>query len=434
MEDAVFHPNIKPFTKIVKMSKSFTKNHKNGNGNVIESQISIEERKKEIQIYLDIIMSKYKDYKYIDFDMGEQYIFDNFILDNKTKEGRVINQWLNYIYRHEKDITFKDLLDFIQKLTHTFIDSYGLELNIYYSLILGLCYRCILRRDIIKTIVYNLFSISENIKNINTINNIEIIRMIEISKFDEKYDKKVMWMRALNKEQLGIGEDYWIKKIEYKQNNKHKRRLSQIGFMAGDDVAFAEAINLTGKLQINNKIIIKWENKLKYSQKQTEHKKHLWNEIPFLTLNHKKSNENSSDSNGNDDIKNDKKCKINTEKEIVPFILPIEGLNTIISATKCIESTAIKYFYEYHEDKKDEDDNSPCISQDILLPIIIYCVIQSKLETPNILIYFIENILPKGIITMGQSAWALSQLKAAVEYILKAKPEMFGLDNEIELD
>ncbi len=103
--------------------------------------------------------------------------------------------------------------------------------------------------------------------------------------------------------------------------------------MAGDDVAFAEAINLTGQLQINNKIIIKWENKLTHSQPQKRiiNKKHY---IPFLSLNnHRKSTtetynnnsannsaNNSSDSNGTlEDCKNNN--EITFEDEIIPFIL-----------------------------------------------------------------------------------------------------------------
>ena len=95
----------------------------------------------------------------------------------------------------------------------------------------------------------------------------------------------------------------------------------------------------------------------------------------------------------------------------------------------------MEYYYQHYPEKKDDvNDDGAYISQDDLFPIILYCIMQSKLETPHKLIYFIEHILPKEKTTMGQSAFALSALKAAVEYISQAKPQTFGMDAEIELD
>ena len=121
------------------------------------------------------------------------------------------------------------------------------------------------------------------------------------------------------------------------------------------------------------------------------------------------------------------------ERELVPFVLPQQGLETLLRATKCVYETAMEYYNVHHPERsEDADDEAAFISQDDLFPIILYCVIQSKLETPHRFIHFVEHILPKNKTTMGQGAFALSALKAAAQYISNTKPTTFGLDDGIE--
>lgn len=121
------------------------------------------------------------------------------------------------------------------------------------------------------------------------------------------------------------------------------------------------------------------------------------------------------------------------ERDLIPFVLPQQGLKTLLKSTKCIYETAMEYYYIHHpEHGEDTGDKAASISQNDMFPIILYCVVQSKLETPHRFIHFVEHILPKNKTTMGQGAFALSCLKSAVQYIAEAKPATFGLDDGIE--
>eukprot|EP00486_Rosalina_sp_Unknown_P006559 CAMPEP_0201569974 /NCGR_PEP_ID=MMETSP0190_2-20130828/11972_1 /ASSEMBLY_ACC=CAM_ASM_000263 /TAXON_ID=37353 /ORGANISM="Rosalina sp." /LENGTH=272 /DNA_ID=CAMNT_0047992967 /DNA_START=1368 /DNA_END=2186 /DNA_ORIENTATION=+ len=272
--------------------------------------------------------------------------------------------------------------------------------------------------------------------------------MKQIANLDQIYQKKVMWMRALNEDKLGIKKDYWLMKEEVIQGadslnaprSQNGRRSSQIALLAGKDIPFAESINLMGQLEIDYGIVHEWKE-------QTKRKKSKKKEPP------QRSPRRSVFSRNNKSVQQDSMAllldgddhkydggggggsKSSSSIHIIPFVLPQEGLQTLLSATECIYATAMEYYYkQFPEAKDDKDDIGAFISQDDLFPIILYCVMQSKLETPHRLIHFIEHILPKDKTTMGKSAFALSALKAAVEYISQAKPETFGLDAEIELD
>eukprot|EP01083_Nonionella_stella_P226787 805089_1 len=83
-------------------------------------------------------------------------------------------------------------------------------------------------------------------------------------RLDTIYQKKVMWMRALDEKQLGIKSDYWLKKeikfnniqinnldLPGKQSSQNGRRSSQIALLAGKDIPFAESINLMGQLEVD---------------------------------------------------------------------------------------------------------------------------------------------------------------------------------------
>jgi len=433
-----------------------------------KEEYNLDERKEEVFLFLQSVLAKYessqmasdkkgKSFKlsrnlgdeddfYCPYNETDQNVFDSFILDQRTKEGRIVSRWLIFIRKKYKDITFEDLADFMQKLAHTFLHSYQLATKQYYECLRILCYRCIFRQRVIKKIIFNLLNVSYNEANANASSNVdnpEYIAMSQIGRLDGIYQKKVMWMRALNEEQLGIKNDYWLKKeiaFDDIPSNKNKlgvpvksqngRRSSQIALLAGKDIPFAHSINLMGQLEIDYHIVEKYKNykndQKKKGKGQDNHKKH------------RLFSHNKKVVDADEEQKESLSLVVSKErdfKNIIPFILPQEALQTLLAATKSIYDTAMEYYYYNYPDKKDdENDLGAFISQDDLFPIILYCVMQSKMETPHKLIHFMEHILPKDKTTMGQGAFALSALKAAVEYISQAKPQTFGMDAEIELD
>ena len=396
---------------------------------------------------------------YAPYDHTEQNVFDSFILDQRTKEGRIVSRWIIFIRKKHKDITFADLADFMQKLAHTFLHTYSLPSKQYYECVRILCYRCIFRQRIIKKIIYELLntkptnensifgnnnSNNNNNNNNNQDENPELTAMRQIANLDQVYQKKVMWMRALNEEKLGIKTDYWLKKdqdiiaadnLNAPNRSQNGRRSSQIALLAGKDIPFAESINLMGQLEIDYSIIAEYKEQI---SKRKKNKKQTQEKSPRRSVfgRHSKAQDSMATIDENDQKYNDKSNKSAASKNaLIPFILPQEGLQTLLYATESIYKTAMEYYYRHYPEKKDDvNDEGAFISQDDLFPIILYCVMQSKLETPHRLIHFIEHILPKEKTTMGKSAFALSALKAAVEYISQAKPTTFGLDAEIELD
>merc|ERR1712228_34102 len=228
-------------------------------------------------------------------------------------------------------------------------------------------------------------------------------------------------------EQLGIKADYWLSteiafdaqkndlnKLGVPNKSQNGRRSSQIALLAGKDIPFAHSINLMGQLEIDYHIIEKYKNLKNATHNRQQNEKESGKQRHRLFSNKNKQQKDEYE-----------------EKQQMPQ----EGLQTLLAATKSIYDTAMEYYYTHFPEKKDdENDLGAYIAQDDLFPIILYCVMQSKVETPHKLIHFIEHILPKEKTTMGQGAFALSALKAAVEYISQAKPESFGMDAEIELD
>eukprot|EP01083_Nonionella_stella_P092556 259152_1 len=392
------------------------------------NEVSMEERKESIFLFLQSTLAKYESNQmardesfklsvnlqnendfYCPYCEADQNVFDSFVLDERTKEGRIVSRWLIFVAKKHRQISFCDFCDFLQKLAHTLLHSYSLPSKQYYECVRILCYRCILRRKVIRKIIFDLLSIECN--EIETDNKSEIVvAMKQIALLDDRYQKKVMWMRALNETQLGIKDDYWFQRDNSKKI-KGKRRSSQIALLAGRDIPFAESINLMGQLQVDAAIVARYrEMSTKTAKKESQSR--------WMKKKKAKKIEETGDA-----------------RDVIPFVLPQTALQLLLSATKSIYQTAMIYYYKHYPSKEnDVNDDSQYISQDDLFPIILYCVIQSKLETPHKVIHFIESILPQEKTTMGQSAFALSALKAAVEYISQANPTTFGMDAEIELD
>jgi len=80
---------------------------------------------------------------------------------------------------------------------------------------------------------------------------------------------------------------------------------------------------------------------------------------------------------------------------LFPVLSPV-GLYTLLNAIKLIHNTAAKYYCMNYSDSNAQ----PCIGSDDLFPIVVYCVIQSNLQTPHCYITFTEDILPNGKILL----------------------------------
>ena len=514
----------------------------------------------------------------------EQIQFDSFILDQRTKEGRIVNKWLQYIKKKEKQVSIQDIADFEKKLSHTFLHTYDLTFNKYFECVRIFVYRCVLRRKMVRKIVENVLENNSS----------------EMQTRDQMFQKKTFWMRSLKYDKLGINQAYWCDPTQYNANalnlimdagannnnssgnnndpksqRQHRRmatnesdlldlgaqksvsdigtgiyesgddddddeldgnqqqpitrkRTSLIGYVAGSGVPYADAINLIGQLEPSNSPAALRAAMEKARQKEMESAK--------------------GTNHATNDLLKDEDVLIDSDDISKVFAMPDEGLQILLNAVKCIHETAMKYFRlnkqmsdltnergnsdsvslsvsksksknrkssgdktvnlmdsmdalidnignkdkdhsksksrskskSHNESKHDGNEkedsmkDQPLISRvktekqyigsDDLFPIVVYCVIQSKLETPHKFIEFVEAILPSEKTKMGQAAFSLSVLKgllrkykhihyflafysfvlfvlfvcflllntAAVEYIIQRKPTDFGLDAEIE--
>jgi len=204
---------------------------------------------------------------------------------------------------------------------------------------------------------------------------------------------------------------------------------SSLVMKAGRDIPFAEGINLMGQLEADYFVVSEYEKSVMENRKNRLKKDKRGR--------HKVSGSTSITAEQEEAQEDKARQYIEKERELVPFVLPQLGLETLLKATKNIYETAMGYYNVHHPPSQrevgdEEDDAAKFISQDDLFPIILYCVIQSKLENPHRFIHFVEHILPKTKTTMGQGAFALTALKATVQYISNTKPTAFGMDDGIE--
>ncbi|ETO21187.1 hypothetical protein RFI_16019 [Reticulomyxa filosa] len=111
---------------------------------------------------------------------------------------------------------------------------------------------------------------------------------------------------------------------------------------------------------------------------------------------------------------------------------PDKGINLILEAIKLVNEIAMRNFENKKKSQGVEKSKVVPLGTDDLFPIVVYCIIQSRLENPHVSIRFIELVLPEENTTKGQAAFSLSILKAAVQYIVNAAPEEFGFDSDID--
>ncbi|ETO19346.1 hypothetical protein RFI_17884, partial [Reticulomyxa filosa] len=306
---------------------------------------------------------------YHEHNPNEQKTFDHFILDQRTKEGRITTRWLKWIVEKQDEVSLESLCDFMVKLSHTFIDSYQLSkfyfvyfLSQYYECVRIFVYRCVLGQGSTQTMVSNILA----------------SQFQDLSGLDETYRRKTFWMRTLKHDKLQINKEYWLEPaVDIGHHNlltvssdSTPKRHSQLPFQAGESVPFAEAINIIGEL------------------------------------------EKQDDIHASPDI----------------------GINLILEAVKLVNDVAMRYFENNKRSQGIEKPKLVPLGNDDLFPLVVYCVIQSRLENPHVCIRFIELILPEENTTMGQAAFSLSLLKAAVQYIINAAPEEFGLDADVDAD
>ena len=46
------------------------------------------------------------------------------VLDQLTKEGRIVARWLLFVQKKRLEVSLEDLADFMHKLAHTFLDRF----------------------------------------------------------------------------------------------------------------------------------------------------------------------------------------------------------------------------------------------------------------------------------------------------------------------
>jgi len=204
------------------------------------------------------------------------------------------------------------------------------------------------------------------------ISNIISINFQDLHGLDDTYRQKVLWMRTLKYDQLQINKEYWLAPNYNSHEKSHSHDSSaplteeknkKQKEWTREKGPFAPAINMMGELENHNEI----------------------------------------------------------------YKSPDKGINLILETIKLVNDMAMIY---YETNKKSEGKEKPelvPLGNDDLFPIVVYCVIQSRLEHPHEHIRFIELILPEENITMGKAAFSLSVMKAAVQYIVDAAPEEFEL-------
>ena len=87
-----------------------------------------------------------------------QEIFNSFIMDQRVEIGKVVRNWLAFLERNrEKEIVFKDIYIFIERLINTFLKIYQLDQTSgrynFYEYCMRFMYPCILNLQIVDEIL-----------------------------------------------------------------------------------------------------------------------------------------------------------------------------------------------------------------------------------------------------------------------------------------
>lgn len=247
----------------------------------------MEERKERVFLFLRSVLAKYEARRMANdrhfvldrnlsadeeffppFDRGEQILFDSMVLDQRTKEGRITARWLLFVRKKREEFTFEDLADFMQKLSHTFLNSYELTKEQYFECVRIFVYRSILRLRAIKQLIFGLLSTAPRMdSNIQTKKMLsERHNMEEMATLDRIFQKKVLWMRVLNAEHLGIRSEYWMHNETVKSDNNDGLKTEKV-LRAGNDIPFAESINLLGQLEMDHLVVAQYQESVQENRK-----------------------------------------------------------------------------------------------------------------------------------------------------------------------
>ena len=107
--------------------------------------------------------------------------------------------------------------------------------------------------------------------------------MQQMASLDAIYQKKVMWMRALNAEHLGIRSEYWMPSEVVAADGgggdgggggnvsdgdgDGDGGASSLVMRAGKDIPFAESINLMGQLEADYFVVAQYEESVRENRK-----------------------------------------------------------------------------------------------------------------------------------------------------------------------
>ncbi|ETN99787.1 hypothetical protein RFI_37679 [Reticulomyxa filosa] len=267
-----------------------------------KEKVSFQERQEKVVTFLRSVLNQYELHKtaklkhhrlgtlsqenhyFHAFIQAEQITFDSFVLDQRTKEGRITSRWLKLTTEKQQGVTLESLCDFMIKLAHTFLNSYQLsngnpleynnslfffffflqkkkKSSQYYKCVRIFVYRCILGQPLIQKLIADIMP----------------VRFEELHKLDKIFQRKIIWMKSLKHDQLQIEKDFWytpccanlcIKEnadddsssdaehehhvtfMKKERKRKRERELcSQSELQTGDGVPFAEAIDIIGKFE-----------------------------------------------------------------------------------------------------------------------------------------------------------------------------------------
>ena len=424
-------------------------------------------------------LSKYDGLPYYHpIETGFQTPFEQILFDPRFEESKLIKKWLTLIEGNMNNnktdgMTIRSISTFIHKLTEKLLESCDLvkgkpyyQKSFWDATHLMIC-RAILPRikNVINCILDRNESAQEN---------------------DRIYRKRMTWMCTLTQEQLGIDEEYLYyfkpqrllslspsKSEKYDSNNKQHKKMTKpsknkkgvkinantVKVGSSDMVAYYEPIaqlkSIDSSVVPQDSFVLLIEtihniqkcaiNYYKMNREHTKHKERQKNanadgkndsntkdnnRFVTMTTHEMKQNMNNetcsmdsgnSNDNSNDDGDNDSPTSKGKDKDKAKSTSPSK------SQSKTENDKITKDKYESKGKSK-----SIVITADQLMPIVVYCVVQSGVEHWHRWISMMENFYPKSVLNFGQAGFCFSTLTAGVSYIMEQKPSNFGIDDDIE--
>ncbi len=98
--------------------------------------------------------------------------------------------------------------------------------------------------------------------------------------------------------------------------------------------------------------------------------------------------------------------------------VPQDNMVALIDAVNKIQKCGLAYCEKGGKGKEE-------ITGDDLFPIVVWCVVNSRVKTWHAWIYRMEKFYHKNILSFGQSGFCFSLLRACVAFVMQQTPEKF---------